>query len=456
MPRRAPPKPSPKCDSLKFAFVCDALDKTVAAKGSKRKVAILLPARLKTWIGEESCYSFLRLICPELDRARAPLGMKHAVLARCYVDALGLNVKHSKATKLLNYRDPTLHQGNTGDLSLIIEEQLASKCGGGKELTVADINREVDALSTDHSKEGRQKIFTRLLEKLSAREHKWLVRIVLKDMGIGVKAESILSFIHPDATNIYNLTTDIAHVVEKCTRTTARVRTELALNSVIAPMLAKRATALEPLGKKMVGQRFAFESKLDGERMIVHKKGNEIKMFTRNGNDYTSKYADAMRPWILSQLNARDAIIDGEILCWNDARGKVIEFGNNLKVAAEQMQKEAQGESPSQWMLFMVFDLLYCSGGEKLAAASRELAAQPHLRIDADGIDGDMTMLPLEARRGVLEHVLTPYPHRLELVVQTVVEFDDAQRCIKELREQVDRARDELKEGVMLKDMGAP
>lgn len=453
-----PAAPSPKCDAIKFSHLCAALERTVLARGNEKKLNILLPRKLKEHLGNESFFSYLRLVLPQLDRKRPGYGMKHSVLAKCYSDAMGLDPKtNSKAKRLVNYRDPTENSGATGDISVILEEVLLSKCGAGKKVTIGDVNRDLDALAADHSKAARQRVFMRLLGSYSAKEQKWLARLLLKEMKIGIKEESLLKFLHPDASNIYNLTTDLAKVCESCTSTTRRVREGLRLGSTIQPMLAKRMNKHEAAGKLMVGKRFAFETKLDGERMIVHKTGDECQYWTRNGNDYTQFYGAVMTPWIRSQIELRDAILDGEMLCWDKEDG-LIPFGQNKSVAHEQTRLQEASQESSQWMYFVVFDVLLASGGSALASASRELAKRPHLahQIAAEGLDGDMMTLPLEARRYILERVLKPAPQRITLVKQTVVNFDDEQRCIKEVRDQVDFARREQLEGVILKDTSAP
>jgi DNA ligase-4 len=40
----------------------------------------------------------------------------------------------------------------------------------------------------------------------------------------------------------------------------------------------------------MKGAKFVIQDKFDGERILIHKKGEEVKFFTRNSIDYTLRY----------------------------------------------------------------------------------------------------------------------------------------------------------------------
>ena len=56
-------------------------------------------------------------------------------------------------------------------------------------------------------------------------------------------------------------------------------------------MLCKRPTRrIEESVKEMQGRTFIMEEKLDGERMQLHKRGNEYFYCSRKGKDYTYLY----------------------------------------------------------------------------------------------------------------------------------------------------------------------
>ncbi|HWE50651.1 MAG TPA: ATP-dependent DNA ligase [Bryobacteraceae bacterium] len=78
----------------------------------------------------------------------------------------------------------------------------------------------------------------------------------------------------------------------------------------VHPMLAQPAanveSALEQMGEA------AFEYKLDGARVQVHKSGDEVRVYTRALNDVTSSTPEVVEA--ARALPARDLILDGEVI----------------------------------------------------------------------------------------------------------------------------------------------
>ena len=60
------------------------------------------------------------------------------------------------------------------------------------------------------------------------------------------------------------------------------------------------------------GPEWLHEVKFDGFRIQLHKAGDEVRLFSRNGKDFTDRFpsiAAAVR-----RLAAKDAVIDGELV----------------------------------------------------------------------------------------------------------------------------------------------
>ncbi|TFY55747.1 hypothetical protein EVJ58_g8059 [Rhodofomes roseus] len=132
-----------------------------------------------------------------------------------------------------------------------------------------------------------------------------------------------------------------------------------------APMLCKRPTRrIEESVKDMQGQTFVMEEKLDGERMQLHKRGNEYFYCSRKGKDYTYLYGKhvgtgSLTPFIHGAFDSRvdEIILDGEMLVWDPVSERNLPFGT-LKTAALDKSKKAASPRPC----FKVFDLLYLNG----------------------------------------------------------------------------------------------
>src|SRR6202007_2897946 len=78
----------------------------------------------------------------------------------------------------------------------------------------------------------------------------------------------------------------------------------------VPPMLANPADdvdeALERLGEA------AFEYKLDGARVQVHRAGDEVRVFSRQLNDVTVAVPEVVEA--ARRLPLRDAVLDGEAI----------------------------------------------------------------------------------------------------------------------------------------------
>jgi bifunctional non-homologous end joining protein LigD len=81
---------------------------------------------------------------------------------------------------------------------------------------------------------------------------------------------------------------------------------------VRAPFPGFIAPALATLIEKVpAGDRWIHEIKFNGYRVQLHLVNEEIKVFTRNGHDWSKRFKKVANDAF--HINARSAIIDGEI-----------------------------------------------------------------------------------------------------------------------------------------------
>ena len=85
-------------------------------------------------------------------------------------------------------------------------------------------------------------------------------------------------------------------------------------------MLGQRVN-LDDVTKLMNNVDFIVETKIDGERMQLHRNGDEFRYFSRGSNDYSevfgvSKYRGTLTPFIcdLFKENINSCILDGEMV----------------------------------------------------------------------------------------------------------------------------------------------
>ncbi|HEX3026201.1 MAG TPA: DNA ligase D, partial [Clostridia bacterium] len=100
------------------------------------------------------------------------------------------------------------------------------------------------------------------------------------------------------------------------------------------------------------GEDWLFELKYDGYRIIAYLEGDSVRLITRNGNDFTSRFqdvADALADW----ANGRAMILDGEMAI-TDAQGRT-DFQ-----ALQSYMRNPGGKK----LTYIVFDLLALDGAD--------------------------------------------------------------------------------------------
>ena len=149
-----------KANSLPFHTICQRLDKLWEqrritgrkAVSKSEKLKYLLPDSLMKYLEGGSPYPFLRLICPDHDSSRSHTGLKEAMIAKVWGDAMGLMSNSRGYKKLTHYRDPEYNGKYAGDLSVVVHqltiERYGSGSGGkiGSKLTVGEVNDWLDVL----------------------------------------------------------------------------------------------------------------------------------------------------------------------------------------------------------------------------------------------------------------------------------------------------------------------
>ena len=112
------------------------------------------------------------------------------------------------------------------------------------------------------------------------------------------------------------------------------------MNPAYRPMLATLVD--EPFDDKA----WVFETKWDGFRLITEKRGDIVKLWSRNGIDVTTRYA-VLLPAL--QNIAGSCVIDGE-LCALDAHGR-----SRFQLLQNALNRKST-------LLYVVFDALFVGG----------------------------------------------------------------------------------------------
>jgi len=110
---------------------------------------------------------------------------------------------------------------------------------------------------------------------------------------------------------------------------------QLEVFAPVAPMLAQTAAGVAEALQELGGEA-AFEWKMDGARIQVHKAGGDVRIYTRGLNDVSSAVPEIVEA--ARALPAGNVVLDGEAIVF-DARGRprpfqitMRRFGRRLEV----------------------------------------------------------------------------------------------------------------------------
>lgn len=315
---------------------------------------------------DDTFFPAMRLLLPQLERERGAYGIKETTLAKMYIEILVLARDGDVAQKLLNYRAPNTANAEAGDFASVAELVLKNRCRAKGFLKVSNINQHLDNISISNADKNREEVKRNLkflLDNTTAQEQKWLIRMILKDMKMGVSEQTILNLFHPDAKDLFDVTSSLAKVCSQLSDPTIRLHEiEISLFTPFRPMLAARAK-LNEVEKTMNNEPFLIDTKLDGERVQLHKDGNSYKYYSRSGLEYTHMYGPSplegsFTPYIgkLFRKDVSSCILDGEMVGWNKTLDCIGTKGQNFDV------KTLVADDPDYQPCFFVFDILLYNG----------------------------------------------------------------------------------------------
>lgn len=246
--------------------------------------------------------------------------------------------------------------------------------------------REVDAgfaaiaaIAGPGAKAAREGALRALLARATAAEQDFLARLVVGELRQGALAESLTDAIAaakelPPATvrRAAMLSGDLRAVARAVFAGEDLASFRLQVGRPIQPMLAQTAASVdEPLER---WRRAAFETKLDGARVQIHRHGDEVRVFSRLLNDVTSAVPEVVAA--ARALPARSIVLDGEAIALG-GDGRPLPFQQTMRRFG---RKSDAGALLDQLPLrSFCFDVLHLDGEDLIDRPAGERAA----RLDA-------------------------------------------------------------------------
>ncbi len=255
-----------------------------------------------------------------------------------------------------------------GDYGIVAEKLIGDEA---KKLNVAQVFERLKAIATT-SGEGtvaqKTDLLSDLLQKLSGREARYLLRIPLGRLRLGIGDPTVMEglswsktgdkSLRPQIERAYNVCSDLGQVarVFKTEGVDALAKIQVQVGNPVRMALAERAKSAEDIVTRL--GKCAIENKYDGFRCQVHKRGDEVRIFSRNLEETTTMFTDIVEG-IRKQIKAKTAILEGEALSYDPETGEFHPF----QVTMQRKRKYDLEEMTVKYPLRLVaFDLLYIDG----------------------------------------------------------------------------------------------
>ncbi|MGH9138558.1 MAG: ATP-dependent DNA ligase [Acidimicrobiales bacterium] len=283
-------------------------------------------------------------------------------------------------------------------------------------LSVADVDASVDRLATTSgagSTAARRELLDDLFGRATAAEASFLFRLLTGELRQGalegVLAGAIAAAAGVPVASVRRaamLAGDLPAVAEL-----ALAGGEAGLASVgltllrpLQPMLAASSpditSALDATGPASV------EWKLDGARLQIHRAGDEVRLFTRNGNDVTTRLPGILE--LARSMPAQQFVLDGEVIGIDESE-RPGRFQDTMSSFGHRDASSGQHGSNAMNRAGLVVRFFDC------------------LHVDGD----DLLLQPLRQRLEVVDEIAGPYgiPRILTESVDEAAEFaEDALR----------------------------
>ncbi len=322
-----------------------------------------------------------------------------------------------------------------GDLGRVAEELSKNKKQTALFYEPLTLERVYHTLYRIAVTEGEGSINTKIrlladiLKDAQPLEARYIARIPVGRLRLGLGDATILealalAFLGDRAKRevverAYNYLSDIGLVAEltmEGEESLERVKPRVGVP--IRPALAQRVADIREIIQRL--GRCAAEAKYDGFRLQIHKKGENVWIFSRRLENMTGIFPDIVKA-VREQMKCNECIFEGEAIAYNEETGEFYPFQMTIQRKRKHGIEKAVEEYP---LKLFAFDVMYLEGE-------------------------DITPKPYEERRRLLEG-LVGEGETIELTERIVTD------SVEELERFFETCVERGLEGIIAKDLKAP
>ncbi|MEM1508370.1 MAG: ATP-dependent DNA ligase [Thermofilaceae archaeon] len=235
-----------------------------------------------------------------------------------------------------------------------------------RQLTVNDVYKrlsEIAEATGEDSRKRKLRLLQALLANMDKLEFEYFIRFITGEPRIGANEGIVLEALakvanvdYDTVRRAYMFTGDLGDLTKSILEGARLEEITLQLFRPVRPMLAEMASDVRRALKECGGQA-ALEFKYDGIRIQVHKRGKEVRLFTRRLSNVTHSLPDVVNQ-VTEHVHAEEAVLDSEAISFQD--GKPLRFQDLVR----RVRRKNDVWSMIKEMPFAikVFDLIYLDG----------------------------------------------------------------------------------------------
>uniref|UniRef100_A0A8C5B381 DNA ligase n=1 Tax=Gadus morhua TaxID=8049 RepID=A0A8C5B381_GADMO len=231
-------------------------------------------------------------------------------------------------------------------------------------LTIQDVDASLTRLAMLTKEDEQQQELEVIAKKCTSNDLKCIIRLIKHDLKMSAGAKHILDAVDPNAYDAFKASRNLGDVVERVLRNLQDasngsgprklLTVEASLMTPVQPMLAEACKSIEMAMKKCPNGMYS-EIKYDGERVQVHKNGDNFSYFSRSLKPVLPHKVAHFKEFIPQAFpGGHSMILDAEVLLIDTNTSKPLPFGT-LGVHKKQAFSDAN-------VCLYVFDCIYFNG----------------------------------------------------------------------------------------------
>ncbi|HEY0162954.1 MAG TPA: ATP-dependent DNA ligase [Edaphobacter sp.] len=360
-----------------------------------------------------------------------------------------------------------------GDLGAAGFDLLVGKAQAAGGLSLVEVADAFAAMASARTTAVRAGLVEGLLRRASALEAKYLLKLMIGDMRIGVKQSLVEEAIAAAASvpvaevrHAVMLEADLSLAVRRAfagTLREARMRLFHPLGFMLASPVASPEEAVErfasvPEDEVEAVQIAAFlEDKYDGMRAQVHcgdpEQPGRVTIYSRNREEVTESYPELEEAFAKvtevgeGLLGGSGLILDGEILGWDIRESRALPFAVlGQRIGRKRVSNAWREQVP---VVFMAFDLLYAEGALLLGRPLEERRNRLEGVVERL-VEVARSPLAVDERAKLPQGLMFAEPEG-ELVERLLLAPSRLVESVEDIERAYAEARARANEGVMLK-----